>query len=130
MIQGQRSMPILPVNDIAAAIGFYTTGLGFNLAGVQKDDQGQDKFAIVHLNHITLGLVKSDHKASNKDWATYLYLADISVFVDQIQGNGIRIERGPEDSAYHCKELEVVDPHGNVLCFAQDLRPGENGPGL
>lgn len=130
MNQGHRSMPILPAKDIAEAVAFYSNGLGFSLAGILKNDDGQDNFAIVQLDDITVGLKKSDRNGSGEDWAAYFYLEDLSVFVDQIQGNGVRIARGPEVSFYHCKEVEVVDPQGNQLCFAQDLKPGENGPGL
>lgn len=130
MIQGQRSMPILPANDLAAAIFFYTDGLGFRLAGILKDDDGKDNFAIIQMDQITVGLKQSKRTGNSDDWAAYFYLADILTFVDQIQGNGIRILRGPEDTFYHCKEIDVADPTGNLLCFSQDSRPGADGPGL
>ncbi len=130
MKQGQRSMPILPANDLAAAIDFYTDGLGFRLAGILKDDNGKDNFAIVQMDQITIGLKQSDRAGSGADWAGYFYLADMPTFVDQIQGNGVRILRGPEDTFYHCKEIDVADPTGNLLCFSQDNRPGPDGPGL
>jgi len=130
MTQGQRSMPILPAKDLAEAVTFYTDALGFRLAGILKDDDGNDRFAIVQMDHITIGLQASERAGSGEEWAAYFYLADIGAFVDQIQGNGVRVLRGPEDTYYHCKELEVVDPTGNLLCFAQDNRPGPDGPGL
>ena len=130
MNQGQRSMPILPANDLAATIEFFTGGLGFRLAGILKNDGGKDNFAIVQRDHITVGLQQSDRAGSGEDWAAYFYLADISAFVDQIQGNGVRILRGPEDTFYHCKEIDIVDPTGNLICFAQDKRPAPDGPGL
>ena len=130
MIQGQRSMPILPAKDIGEAIAFYTDGLGFTLAGIQKNQDGTDRLAIVQMDHVTLGLLASERATASQEWAAYLYVADISAFVDQIQGNGVRVIRGPEDSFYHCKEVEVEDPCGNLLCFAQDKRPGVDGPGL
>jgi catechol 2,3-dioxygenase-like lactoylglutathione lyase family enzyme len=67
MIQGQRSMLILPANNLAVTIEFFTAGLGFRLAGILKNDDGKDDFA---------------------------------------------------------------DPAGNLICFAQDNRPGPDGPGL
>ena len=130
MIQGQRSMPILPAKDFGEMIAFYTDGLGFSLAGVQKDKDGSDKFAIVQMDQVTIGFTASESQRPASEWAAYIYVEDISTFVDQIQGNGVRITRGPEESFYHCNEVEVEDPNGNLLCFAQDMRPGSDGPGL
>lgn len=130
MIQGLRSMPVFPVNDMGKAIDFYTDGLGFTLAGVMRNADGSDRFAIVKLDHITIGLQVSERKGSGSDWAGYFFLQDISTFVDQVQGNGVRVVRGPEESHYYCIEVEVTDPSENLLCFAQDKRPGPDGPGL
>jgi len=130
MTQGQRSMPVLTVTNIAETVAFFTEGLGFRLAGIQKEPDGSDKFAIVQMDHITLGLREQEDAQPSSGWSAYLYLKDISVFADHIQGNGIRIQRGPEDSFYHCTELEVKDPTGNILCFAQDHKPGADGSGL
>lgn len=130
MKQGVRAMPILPAGDLAAAVAFYTAKLGFDLAGQWKNDDGTPNFAIVQLGGVTLGLNTSDRVGSGDDWAAYVYIEDIDAFTDQILGRGVKVLRGPEDSFYSCKELELSDPHGNRLCFAQDLKPGADGPGL
>ncbi|WP_069298458.1 glyoxalase superfamily protein [Neptunicoccus sediminis] len=130
MKQGVRSMPVLPAGDLAAGVAFYTGKLGFDLAGQWKNDDGTPNFAIVQLGGITLGLAQSDRPASEQDWAAYFYLEDIDAFTDQVLGRGVKLSRGPEESFYHCKEVDLSDPHGNRLCFAQDLKPGADGPGL
>lgn len=130
MKQGVRSMPILPANDLAASVAFYTDKLGFDLAGQWQNDDGTPNFAIVQLGDVTLGLAASDRAGSGDDWAAYVYVEDIDAFTDQVLGRGVKLDRGPEDSFYHCREVEVVDPNGNRLCIAQDLKPGADGPGL
>ena len=79
---------------------------------------------------MTFCLSASDRDGSGDDWAAYVYVEDIDAFTDQILGRGVKVLRGPEDSFYHCREVEVADLHGNRLCFAQDLKPGVDGPGL
>lgn len=130
MNQGLRTMPILSVNDMADAIAFYTEGLGFSLAGTWQNDDGTPSFSIVQLDQITLGLAAGSSVPKPDGWSAYLYLADIDAYSDQIQAKGVKLFRGPENSFYHCREIEVSDPSGNTLCFAQDLKPGADGPGL
>jgi catechol 2,3-dioxygenase-like lactoylglutathione lyase family enzyme len=129
MIQGVRSMPILPAQDVAKSAAFFTAKLGFDLVG-QWDEGNAPSFAIVQLGNITVGLKKSERAGSGDDWAGYFYLEDIDAFTDQILGRGVPVLRGPEESFYKCREVEVKDPSGNRLCFAQDLKPGSDGPGL
>ena len=123
-------MPILPANDLAASIGFFAGKLGFDLAGQWNNEDGTPNFAIVQLGDVTLGLTSSERGGTGQEWAAYIYLEDIDAFADQILGRGVSVLRGPEDSFYHCREVEVVDPNGNRICFAQDIKPSADGPGL
>ena len=129
MKQGLRSMPILPVEDVAATADWFRDKLGFDVGGAWEDE-GVATFSIVVRDLITIGLQKSDRGGTGDDWAAYFYFEDIDAFCDQILGRGVKVLRGPEDSFYGCREIEVADLSGNRLCFAQDLRPGADGPGL
>ena len=130
MLQGQRSMPIFPANDVQASIDYFVDGLGFTLAGIWKNEDGTDNFAIVCLDKITLGLTKSERGNTGEQWAAYFYLEDIEAFSDEVASRGVKILRGPEDSFYKCREIEMVDPSGNRFCMATDLAPTDDGPGL
>jgi predicted enzyme related to lactoylglutathione lyase len=130
MKQGHRSMPILPARDVQTSVDYFVDGLGFSLAGFWKNDDGSDNFAIVLLDGITVGLMKSDRGDTGDEWAAYFYLEDVDVFADEIASRGVKILRGPEDSFYKCREVELVDPSGNRVCFATDLAPTDDGPGL
>lgn len=124
-------MPVLHVDDVEASADWFEKALGFELAGVWRDEDAPPRFAIVRLDDITLGLSRSAGEAGRGEgWAAYLFLEDIDAFADEILGRGVAVERGPEDTFYHCRELEVVEPSGNRICFAQDLKPGPDGPGL
>jgi len=130
MIQGQRSMPILSVEDVKNAAEFFTGGLGFSFAGSWQNDDGVPDFAIVVLDHITVGLQRAKQVTKPDTWAAYFYVEDIEAYVAQVAGAGVKLTSEVMDKPYGCREMEVSDLDGNVLCFGQDLSPGENGPGL
>ena len=123
-------MPVLPVGDVAQSAAWFRDRLGFSIAGTWENDDGAADFAIVQMGRITVGLKRSGRDGSGEDWAAYFYLEDIDAFADEILGKGVEVLRGPEDSFYGCREVEVAEPSGNRLCFAQDLKPGPDGPGL
>ena len=130
MKQGHRSMPVLAVTDVDKTAEFFVSGLGFSLAGKWTEDDGVPTFAIVRMDDITVGMQVVEKAVPTGPWATYLYIEDVDAFADQIQGNGVALEREPMDRFYGCRDLEVKDPDGNLLCFGQDLSPCEAGPGL
>jgi len=130
MIQGHRSMPILSVEDVEKSAEFFTGGLGFSFAGSWQDDDGAPDFAIVVLDHITVGLKRTKQVKKSDAWAAYFYVEDIEAYAAQVTGAGVKLANEVADKPYGCRELEVTDPDGNVLCFGQDLSPGKNGPGL
>lgn len=130
MIQGHRSMPILSVKDVEKSAGFFTDGLGFSFAGSWQDDDGIPSFAIVVLDHITVGLHRANQVKSSDAWAAYFYVEDIEAYAAQVAGSGVELTGEVADRPYGCREMQVTDLDGNVLCFGQDLSPGENGPGL
>ena len=130
MQQGHRSMPILPARNVQDSVDYFVDGLGFSLAGIWKNDDGTDNFAIVVLDKITVGLTKSTRGDTGDEWAAYLYVEDIEAFSDGIATRGVKILRGPEDSFYKCREIELVDPSGNRFVMATDLSPTDDGPGL
>jgi predicted enzyme related to lactoylglutathione lyase len=130
MIQGHRSMPILSVEDVEKSAGFFTGGLGFSFAGSWQDNDGTPNFAIVVLDHITIGLQRVKQAKATDAWAAYLYVDDIEAYAAQVTGAGVKLANEVTDKPYGCRELEVTDLDGNVLCFGQDMSPGESGPGL
>jgi predicted enzyme related to lactoylglutathione lyase len=130
MIQGHRSMPILSVKDVEKSAGFFTGGLGFSFAGSWQDDDGVPDFAIVVLDHITVGLQRARQVKASDAWAAYFYVEDIEAYAAQVTGSGVGLTSEVADRPYGTREMQVTDPDGNVLCFGQDLSPGKNGPGL
>ncbi|PIB26581.1 hypothetical protein BFP76_11845 [Amylibacter kogurei] len=123
-------MPILSVKDVLKSADFFAA-MGFEIAGHWNNDDGSVNFAIVHLDTVTVGLMRDlDARGSGENWVSYFYLNDINAFADHIQGNGIELAREIVDQVYGCRDLEVIDLDGNRMCFGQDLTPGSAGPGL
>jgi len=130
MIQGYRSMPILSVKDVEKSAGFFTTALGFSLGGFWKDDADLPHFAIVVMDSITVGLRRAKATGGDGQWSAYFYVADIEAFAAQAAGNDVNINREVVAQPYGCRDMEIEDLDGNILCFGQDMLPGKNGPGL
>ena len=92
-------------------------------------------FAIVGRGAVTIFLDASRATAGeplpvNQYWAAYVYVDDIAALIEDFRQRGTDLLRGPEDSFYGCREIDVRDPDGHIVCFAQDLQPGPEGPGL
>ncbi|MEM7237453.1 MAG: VOC family protein [Pseudomonadota bacterium] len=126
---GLRSMAVLPSADVARAVVFYRDRLGFTVGGLWPDD-GSPDFAIVRLGDVTVGL--DGHGGSNDrtGWSVYIYLDDVDAFHEALMARDVAIQRPPEDAFYGCRDMDILDPDGNLLAFGQDLEPGARGAGL
>jgi catechol 2,3-dioxygenase-like lactoylglutathione lyase family enzyme len=51
----------------------------------------------------------------------YLRVDDVARELWALAAAGVAIDKGPTDTFYNMREIEVVDPDGNRLCFAQDI---------
>lgn len=125
---GLRAMPVLACADPEAVGEFLARGLGFRLAGWWRDETGPI-FGVAALGDVTLGLSRGRGGAP-EGWAAYIYVSDVRDFASVAAANGVELVRGPEDTGYASREVEVRTPEGHLLCFAQDLAPGDRGPGL
>ncbi len=82
------------------------------------------------MDNITVGLQRGKIGGNDGQWAAYFYVADIETFATHAASKDVRVHREMTDQPYGCRDMEIEDLDGNVLCFGQDLLPGEKGPGL
>jgi len=133
-VTGIRAMPVLGVADMPRALAFYREALGFELAGAwpsMEQSGGAPGFAILSLGTITVALdAHNEPPKPRTAMAAYLYLDDIDGYHRALTERGVAVERCPEDAPYGCRDMDLRDPDGHLLCFGQDLNPGPNGPGL
>lgn len=130
MTEFSRSAPVLQVRDVLRSRGFYRDVLGFSSANLWGEPPC---FCIVGQDTITLFLDQARDDAPipvNQYWAAYFYISNIDEFASDVAARGAEIIRGPEDAPYGCREIDVRDPDGHIVCFGQDLQPGSDGPGL
>ncbi|WP_118134172.1 VOC family protein [Oceanicella sp. SM1341] len=129
MPTGLRAMPMLSVTDVEASADALARGFGFEAAGFWRGDDGAAQFSILRLGLVTLGLRRVEAVAPAPGWAAYVYVDDVEAIADLGRAGGFAVS-GPEARPYGTREVEVTDRDGNVICFALDLRPGADGPGL
>ena len=118
------AFPKLLVRDVPASLRFYEEVLGFDCAATFGDPPA---FAIVERDglgiHLKQGLPRP-RRDESEAWDVYLEIADLDAFVLELRERGARILRGPAVQEYGMTELDVVDPDGYIICFAEDAATG------
>ncbi|KAG8164293.1 hypothetical protein KVR01_006211 [Diaporthe batatas] len=126
--------PSLPVSSIPEALEYYTSRLGFRLAGRDGD------------NHCWVQLV-GDDSISRSDAAVNIYLRrrgfpdvvndvqfgkvyirlegdddELEKLRDTLKENKARIKGDIETKPWGLRDLTVVDPDGNIIIFNQMVK--------
>ncbi|RMF39615.1 MAG: hypothetical protein D6754_05045 [Alphaproteobacteria bacterium] len=122
-------MPVLHVSDVEAGAAAFAQSFGFAPAGFWRDEDGTARFSILRLGDVTLALQRAETVTPATGWAAYIYVDDVAALHELATAQGAPVT-APQDRFYGCREIEFTDPDGNVVCFAQDLDPGPEGPGL
>lgn len=118
-------MPVLQVADVTRSADFYHDKLGFTVNGTWGDGP---EFAIIQRGEVTIALDRSRDDAPvpvNQYWAAYVYVDDADAVFAEFTAKGVEIVRGPEDSFYRMREIDVRDPDGHIIAFAHDLGPAD-----
>lgn len=112
--------PRFLVRDVTASIAFYRDALGFRVASSFGEPPA---FAIIDRNGRGLHLKQGEprvRRAREEAWDAYFEVRGIDALVTELRGKA-RLIRGPELTPYGMKELDVLDPDGYALCFAEDV---------
>jgi uncharacterized glyoxalase superfamily protein PhnB len=119
--------PYLIVDDIFQATEFYRDKLGFQFDRIWGEPP---QFAIVHRDevHIMLkrigapGQVRPNHRI-NPDacWDAYIWVKNADALYAELRARGVKITREICDTEYGCRDFEVEDNSGYILCFGQNL---------
>lgn len=121
--------PYFVVPEITAAAEHYRDKLGFTFNGYWGDPPS---FVMVQRAGVTIMLkaVAGVEPAPNHrqfaghegvGWDAYIWVPDATSLYDELGERGADIARPLEDAPYGCREFEVRDNNGYVICFGQDL---------
>ena len=112
----QSAIPVLRAADYPRARAFWTEVLGFAVA-----EEGGDpaRFGIFKKGAATV-FVDAWHGADDTPspaWRAYFHVEDVDGLAAALEWSDVE---GPETKPYGMRELVVIDPDGNRLCFGQD----------
>jgi uncharacterized glyoxalase superfamily protein PhnB len=119
--------PYLIVDDIFESAEFYRDKLGFDFNRIWGEPP---QFVIVHRDavHIMLksigstGHVRPNHHVyADAPWDAYIWVKDADALYDELRSRGVKITREIENEPYGCRDFDVEDNSGYILCFGQDI---------
>ena len=108
----ERQHPILAVPDVAVAIEFYTTKLGFTLGFTVGEPA---TFAGVNLDKVQLFLMQAP--ASPKGCSVYFVIGNADELLAFHEKNGVEITEPIADREYGLRDYAVRDLNGYKLSF-------------
>lgn len=112
-VECERHHAALAVSDVAAAVDFYTTKLGFRPAF------GDGDFAGVNLGQVQIFLERGT--PSPQGCSVYFVVGDADELHDFHRANGVEIAQPPGDRPYGLRDYVIRDLHGYHLIFGHHL---------
>ena len=119
--------PYLIVDDIFQSAAFYRDKLGFEFNRIWGEPP---QFVIVHrdgafimLKSIgTPGHARPSYRVcGDACWDAYIWVKDADALYEELRSRGVKITREIENAEYGCRDFDVEDNSGYILCFGQDL---------
>lgn len=109
-------VPILRVENLDAAVGYYVEQLGFQLewkdrplAGVGRDGAS---------------LMLSEGDQGNPGTWLWISTSDADALYAELQARGARLRHPPTNHPWESRECQVSDLDGHVLRFGSESAPG------
>jgi predicted enzyme related to lactoylglutathione lyase len=118
--------PCFLVEDVVKTAEYYRDILGFHFDRYWGEPPC---FVILLRDSIEISLSnpggtfapRPNRKAHpDAPWDAYIWVADLKAIEGELRSKGAKIIRGPEDTFYHTREIEIEDCNGYVICFGQD----------
>jgi uncharacterized glyoxalase superfamily protein PhnB len=127
---GQKLYGVAPyfiVDDIHASAEFYRDKLGFEFNQIWGDPP---QFVIVRRDGISImlkSIESTGHSRPNCSvhpnacWDAYISVKDADAIYEELRSRGVKIVREIENTYYNCRDFDIEDNSGYILCFGQDL---------
>jgi catechol 2,3-dioxygenase-like lactoylglutathione lyase family enzyme len=119
--------PYFLVQDVRATAEYYRDRLGFQF---ERFWGAGPSFTMVWRRGVTimLGRLEGGPGMPNAKvaddvgvWDAYVWVDDADALYAEYKAAGVRIARDICDQPYNCRDFDVEDPNGYIVCFGQDL---------
>jgi len=124
-----RSFPMLSVDDLGRALGFYRELLGFNEAyRFPEGDNAVFVTLTAGTSEIGLGQLgpgpalhgQAQRPASGHRVELCVYVDDVDTTVDRVRKAGVRVVLEPAQQPWGERVAYVEDPDGNLVMLTQE----------
>lgn len=118
----RSGVPILRVMDMAVALPFYRDYLGFTLDWEHRFEPGLPVYAQVSRSETVLHL-SEHHGDGSPNGVVWIPVRDVVALQRELLArDDTRLRPGVQANAPGGPTMQVIDPYGNVLRFAQPPR--------
>ncbi|MEO6315229.1 MAG: glyoxalase superfamily protein [Chitinophagaceae bacterium] len=118
-----RVIPLLRIFDLSKAIEFYIGWLGFSIDWEHRFGENFPVYMQVSLGNITLHLTEHHGDCCPGGKVYIEYAGELTVYYNLLQEKDYRyMKPGLEKAPWNALTMEVIDPFGNKLLFAEDLK--------
>jgi catechol 2,3-dioxygenase-like lactoylglutathione lyase family enzyme len=108
----ERAVPILPVDDLAAAKAFYVGGLGFSVSFESSED---GKTGLLGVERGTLAITLDCPMAGHgRNACVALQVDNASRYYDEWRKR-VDIGRPPKNEDWGARTFDLQDPFGNTI---------------
>jgi uncharacterized glyoxalase superfamily protein PhnB len=112
-----RLTPMLQTRDVARAINWYVSVLGFRCTG-RADD-----WCRLERDDVAIMFMRNAHIGEPYATATqYIYVDDVMALWESVRDR-VAAEWGPEPMSYGLTEFAIKDPDGYLLSFGEPVSP-------
>jgi uncharacterized glyoxalase superfamily protein PhnB len=109
----REAFPIVNVDDVEAAIGFYTETFGFEETFRHEED-GRATFAFLSLEPLGIG-VGLRRDGDERDFALWIYADDVDDAAERLRAAGATELLAPTDQPWGERMCSFVDPNGHLI---------------
>ncbi|MCP5118466.1 MAG: hypothetical protein GY953_47245 [bacterium] len=134
--QPKALMPMISVDSVDQARGFFVDKLGFNHMMGMLGKDGQLDFCTVALDGARIMLARPQKPMEGTGQSTtrrpveiYLEVADVNAYHDQLKTNGVEVTTPLTDQWWGDRTFTVTDPFGYHIWFWQTVGEMKPPPG-
>jgi lactoylglutathione lyase len=110
----REPFPILHVDDVDQAIGFYSSTFGFAATYRNENDDGVAEFALLELEPYGIGVGLRPPDAEH-DVALWIYTDDVDDAAERLRSAGATEVLPPTDQPWGERMCSFIDPNGHLI---------------